>query len=169
MACDPCFRTVHQTASQTAALQRRLWSPVSTCPGLAGMMPACGGPPSGFAMHCRSMCRGSVAVPANSRNKPRATAPSVCQAPGKAAPVEAHSDGRRLCTENARISARRSLNPRRRAPRGGREVMTKFLSPLGLADWALSGALAASGHFAVVLTAAHPQHGKAGLVQTFPA
>ena len=120
-------------------------------------------------MHCRSMCRGSVAVPANSRNKPRATAPSVCQAPGKAAPVEAHSDGRRLCTENARISARHSLNPRRRASRGGREVMTKFLSPLGLADWALSGALAASGHFAVVLTAAHPQHGKAGLVQTFPA
>ena len=47
--------------------------------------------------------------------------------------------------------------------------MTKFLSPLGLADWALSGALAASGHLAVVLAAAHPQHGKAGLVQTFPA
>ena len=59
--------------------------------------------------------------------------------------------------------------PTTQSPEGGREVMTKFLSPLGLADWALSGALAASGHFAVVLTAAHPQHGKAGLVQTFPA
>ena len=146
VACDPGSQRFNRRLHKPWRFNEGFGEPPRFyLPRLAGTMPAYGGRPSGFALHCRSFCHGTTstvtepAAVASSRNKRCGTAPSAgagAAAPGKA---EVHIANWCVFPENARIRACRSINPR---PSGGRDGI---ISAVGLAEWDKCGHMALRG------------------------